>query len=343
VEALSLTYAGMRYADRTDALADGTVKPRNIDLRVESITSVSDLFNKMAQTAAYEVAEMSLSSYVMMRSAGDRRLVGLPIFTSRAFRHSQIYVHADSGIVDPRDLVGKDVGVSQYQMTAALWIRAFLQHDYGVAPQQIRWFTGGLSTPGFAERVPHTPPPGVRLERIPEDRTLEDMLERGEISALIGARQPTAFLLGSARVRRLFPDYRAVELDYYRRTRHFPIMHMVVVRRDVYEAHRWVALALLDAFEEAKRRGYERLRDMDTPAIAHPWIASELTELAAIFGGDPFVYGFRPNEHTLAAVTAFSHEQGLSTAKVDAADLFPSETLDWKPSQSRYGETRAIG
>jgi 4,5-dihydroxyphthalate decarboxylase len=328
----------MRYADRIDPLASGSVKPRNIELRVVDVVSVSDLFRTMAQEAAYEVAEMSLSSYTMMVSAGDRRLVGLPIFTSRAFRHSQIYVHADSGIAQPRDLVGKAVGLPQYQMTAALWIRAFLQHDYGVAPKDVHWYTGGLSTPGFAERVPHTPPPGVRLDRIPEDRTLEDMLERGEISALIGARQPQRFLAGSARIRRLFPQYRELELEYYRRTRHFPIMHLVVVRRDVYEAYPWVALALLEAFEESKQRGYERLRDMDAPAVAHPWITSELDELAAAFGGDPFMYGYPANRHTLDAVMQYSHEQGLSKVKLDSGELFAAEVLSWKPGQSAYGE-----
>ena len=299
---------------------------------------VGELFRTVAQDPeSFDAAEMSLSTLTMMVSRGDDRLVGLPIFPSKAFRHSQVYVNAASGIEKPEDLRGRRVGVPEYQMTAAVWIRAFLEHDYGVSPRDVRWFTGGLHTPQYQERLHHEPPPGVTIDLIPAGTTLLEQLDSGELDALTTAQAPKPFVDDTGRVRRLFPDYRAVEEDYLRRTGLFPIMHTVSLRRSLYAEHPWVARALLDAFEEAKRVGRARLRNLDTLAIMHPWAAAELDELKepfARFGGDPFAYGIEPNRHVLDALLGYSHEQGLSDHRVEIADLYARETLDWTPPRA---------
>jgi len=334
VAELRLSYAGVSYYDKTRALERGEVSPVGIELDYIQFDHVGKLFQVVAQDpTTYSASEMSLSTLTMMVSRGDDRLVGIPVFPSKAFRHSQVYLHGASGIEAPQDLAGRRVGVPEYQMTAAVWIRAFLQHDYDVAPASIHWLTGGLDTPEYRERLRHEPPPGVTISLIPSDKSLNGMLESGEIDALATARQPAPFTRGAG-VRRLFPDYRSVEEDYLRRTGYFPIMHTIVVQRSIYEAQRGVALALLEAFEESKRRGRARLRDLDTLALMHPWVAAELDELKepfSAFGGDPFVYGVGPNRHVLEALLDYSYEQGLSERRVGLEELFAPETLDWAP------------
>jgi 4,5-dihydroxyphthalate decarboxylase len=266
-----------------------------------------------------------------MVSRGDDRLVGLPIFLSRAFRHSQVYVNVDSGISSPEDLRSRRVGIPEYQMTAALWIRAFLQHDYGVAPSDVDWWTGGLMTPQYRERLGHSVPEDVSLRRIPEDRALEEMLEVGDLDALVTARAPVPFLGGSSKIRRLFPNYVEVERDYHRRTGFFPIMHAVAMRRSTYEANPWIATALLDAFEQAKRVSLERLHDQDTLPVMHPWMDATLDQIHDEFQGDPFVYGFEPNQEILDAMVSYSVEQGLAQRRLRPQDLMAPESLDWRP------------
>jgi 4,5-dihydroxyphthalate decarboxylase len=267
---LHMRYAGVSYYDKTRALERGEVVPDGIDFEYVQFEDVAELFRVVAQNPEeFDCAEMSTSTLTLMISRGDDRLVGIPVFTSKAFRHSQVYVNTGSGIDRPEDLTGKRVGVPEYQMTAAVWIRAFLQHDYGVAPGEIHWLTGGLETPDYSERLHHEPPPGVTIELIPAGKTLEEMLDSGEIDALATGR--------------LFPDYRAVEEEYLRRTGIYPIMHTVVLQRKIYEANPWAPVALADAFEEARHHGRDRLRDLDTLAVMHPWIAAELEELKEPF------------------------------------------------------------
>jgi 4,5-dihydroxyphthalate decarboxylase len=329
---LPLTYAGVSYYDRTRALERGEVVPDGIDLRYERFEHVGELFRIQAQERRFESSEMSLSTLVLMRSRGADDLLAIPVFPSRAFRHSQVYVREGSGIDKPEDLAGKRVGIPEYQMTAAVWIRAFLEEDYGVAPSDVHWLTGGLSTPAYQERLRHDPPPGVTIELIPSDKTLEGMLESGEIDALSTAAAPRPFTQRKG-VRRLFPDYRSVEEDYFRRTGYFPIMHTVCVRKDVYEANPWVPLSLLNAFEEAKRIARHRLRDLDTLAVMHPWIAAELNAIDEMWGGkDPFALGVEANLETVRAVCRYSHHQGLAEREVDPLELFPPEVHDWQPA-----------
>lgn len=333
---LKLRYAGVSYYDKTRALERGELSPEGIELEYVQFEHVGELFRVMAQDpTSFDAAEMSFSTLTMMTSRGDNRLVGIPVFPSKAFRHSQVYVHAASDIQKPEDLAGRRVGVPEYQMTAAVWIRAFLEHDYGVPPSAVKWFTGGIDTPVYQERLHHDAPPGVTIDLIPEGKTLYGMLESGELDALTTAKQPTPFSDGSGTVRRLFPDYRAVEEDYLRRTGFFPIMHTMVVQRAIYEENPGVALALLEAFDKSKELGRERLRDLDTLAVMHPWIAAELDELKepfAKFGGDPFAYGVGPNRHVLETLLQYSHDQGLSDRLVGIEEIYAPETLDWAPT-----------
>jgi 4,5-dihydroxyphthalate decarboxylase len=335
VTALRVRYAGVSYYDKTRALECGEVVPEGVELAYVRFEHVGELFRTMAQDpTAFDAAEMSLSTLALMVSRGDDRLVGIPVFPSKAFRHSQVYVHAASGIERPEDLRGRRVGIPEYQMTAAVWIRAFLEHDYGVSPRDVLWLTGGLYMPQYQERLHHEPPPGVTIERIPEGRTLVEMLDTGEIDALVTAQQPQPFTAGTGRVRRLFPNYREVEEEYLRRTGFFPIMHTVALQRRLHEEHPWLAVALLDAFEEAKRVGRARLRNLDTLAVMHPWIAAELDELKepfARFGGDPFAYGIGPNRHVLEALLDYSHEQGLAARRLAVEELFADSTRAWEP------------
>jgi 4,5-dihydroxyphthalate decarboxylase len=323
---LRLTYAGESHFDRTRLLETGEIAPDGIDLTYLEV-GVRDLFRRMAQFAEFEVSEMSVSTMLMLVSRGDDRFVGLPVFPSRHFRHRQIYVRADAGIDAPADLKGRRVGVPEYQMTAALWIRAVLEHDYGVSPRDIHWLEGGLNAPYDVERFRHDPPPGVTIERVVPGTTLSELLLAGEIDAITSSQPPRPFREGSPAVRRLFEDYRTVEREWYERTGFLPIMHMVVMRRDVYEANRWIAVSLLDAFVRSRAAGYEQLHDPDVPPVTHPWWHDEIERLDALFGGDPFRYGFEANREILAAMAQYSYEQGLSTRLVDPAELFAPEVL----------------
>lgn len=324
---LQLTYAGLSYLDRTAALEQGTVAVPGVDLNMVMFRSPGDLFRRQSQHAEFPASEMSLSTFIMLVARGDTRFVGVPVFISRNFRHSQVYVHDAAGIEQPADLRDRDVGIFEYQMTAALWIRAFLQHDHGVAASDLRWWEGGLIEPGHAERFPVELPAEVSVGHIPDDRTLEGMLASGELDALVTVQPPEGFREGKLPVRRLFPDHRAVELDYYQRTSMFPIMHLVVVRRDVYEANRWLPMTLLQAFSDAKRVGSERLRALTGLAVGLPWLASSLAEVDELFGGDAFPYGVPRNRTTLAAAARYSHEQGLAPRVVEVEELFAPEVL----------------
>ncbi len=322
---LTLSYAGELYFDRNGPILDGTVKPEGITLQFEPMRP-RELFHRVAQTTDLDVAEMSTSTYMNLISRGDDRYVALPVFLSRNFRHSYIFVGGDGGIHEPQDLRGKRVGVPEYQMTAALWQRAALQHDYGVQPGELRWYEGGLNRPGYLDRNPIPPPPGVSIERIPEDKYLEGMLVNGELDALFTATRPKAFLDGLGRVRRLFPNFVAVEREYYERTGHFPIMHLAVVRGAVYREHRWVAESLVRAFARAQQIGWERVTDTGTLAVMLPWLPDYLEQGPPVMGPKDWRFGFRESYATLAAMCEYHHEQGLSIRRLTPEELFPVET-----------------
>ncbi|MBI4322138.1 MAG: ABC transporter substrate-binding protein [Chloroflexi bacterium] len=323
---LHLTFACGEY-DRTLALKDGSIQPEGIDINYITM-GPEEIFWRMLRYEEFEASEMSFSSYLLERARGKTRLVALPVFVSRVFRHGYIFINTESGILRPEDLVGKRVGVPEYQMTAALWQRGFLQHDYGVSPDKVLWLTGGLEQPGRKEKLELHLPPGIRVETIPEDKSLSSMLASGEIDALCGARPPSSFLKGSSKLRRLFPDYEAVELEYYRRTRLFPIMHTVVIREEVLEKHRWVADSLYKALCQAKDQCLEAMRNPGTLKYAIPWLIPEIERVRQVFGDDWWPYGVEANRPSLEAAVQYSYEQGLSETKLEVESLFPQSTLE---------------
>lgn len=324
---IPLTYAGLVYWDRTLALATGEVRPGGVELTYVGFDDPGELFRRQSRHAEFPASEMSASSFVAMISRGDDRFVGLPVFPSRHFRHAQVYVNTSAGIRVPQDLRGRKVGILEYQMTAALWIRAFLEHDYGVRPAEIAWLTGGLREPEFHERMPLELPGEISLHRIPAGRTLEGMLAGGEIDALVSAFPPRALADPGSPVDRLFPGYRQVEREYFARTGIFPIMHLVVLRRDVYERHRWLARVLYDAFCAAKDTGRRRLHQITGLAVSLPWLEAELADTESLFDGDAFPYGVAANRMVLEALTRYAHEQHIAQRPTGVDELFAAETL----------------
>ena len=323
---LSLTFGCWNY-DRTRAIADGRVVPDGIDLNYLDMP-VEETFFRMLRHREFDVAEMSLSSYTVSLFREPRRFIAIPVFPSRMFRHSSIYVNAAAGIDAPGDLVGKRVGCPEYQMTAPAWIRGILSEHHGVPVDSVTYVTGGEESPGRSEKITLDLPPSIRVERIGPQQTLARMLAEGEIDALYTARAPSSFRANDGRVRRLFADYGRVERDYFRTTGIFPIMHVVALRRDVYEAHRWIAQSLQKAFVEAQQRTYADLRETAALKAMLPWLVEYVEEAEALMGPDFWPYGFARNRDTLATFLRYSHEQGLAGRLLAPEELFAPETLE---------------
>jgi 4,5-dihydroxyphthalate decarboxylase len=271
---------------------------------------------------------MSLSSYVMSRFADPPPFVAIPVFPSRFFRHSCIYVNRNSGIREPRDLIGKRVGTPEFQMTAGVWIRGILSDEYQVPATSMTFFNGGEEQPGRPEKLKLDLPQSIRLQSIPEDKTLSAMLDAGEIDALYTARMPSTFTPGSGSVKRLFENYPEVEKEYFLRTRIFPIMHTVVIRSDVYEKFPWVAQSLYKAFVLAQREVYQDLYQTAALKYMLPWLVRHVEDTRALMGQDFWPYGVEPNVHVLETFLRYSHEQGLSRHQLKPHDLFAKETLE---------------
>ncbi|MGW3950195.1 ABC transporter substrate-binding protein [Streptomyces sp. NPDC004752] len=312
--------------DRTRALSDGRVTVEGVDLNYLSM-EMPESFHRMFRHAEFDVSEMSLAWYLGSFFTQRRHMVAIPVFPSRMFRHSAIYVNARSGIKEPSDLVGKRVGVPEYQQTAGVWIRGMLADDYGIPLDAVSYHQGGLTEPGRLDSAPRRPE-GIDLSPIGPDDTLSELLERGEIDAIYTAHAPVGFGEGAAHIQRLFPDYRHEEKAYYQRTGIFPIMHTVVIRTDVLEAHPWLARSLMKGFEEAKAIA---LHDLFEPAAAKctlPWLMAEAEETERVFGTRDFwPYGVDRNRHTIETFVRYAHEQGLIPDRPAAEDLFPASTM----------------
>jgi 4,5-dihydroxyphthalate decarboxylase len=320
---LPLTLACGFY-DRTDALRTGAVKPEGIDLTYVAIQSPPELFARMLANAAFDVSEMSCAHSLIRRARGDFPFVAIPIFPSRMFRHGYIFVNTKAGIRGPKDLEGKRIGVPEYSQTAAVWIRGLLQHEYGVDLETVRWVSGGVNAAGRPDILVNRPD-GVAIERV-KDRPLNDLLVEGEIDALIGARRPDA--LGKDRaVARLFPNYRQLEREYYRKTGIFPVMHTVVIREEIYRRHRWVAESLFKAFVEAKARALAGMTFSSSLRYTLPWLHAELDEMAEVFGPDPWPYGMEANRTVLTALVQYLVEQRLMPRPLPLEELYVPLTL----------------
>lgn len=307
---LQLTLACGRY-DRTQPLIDGRVQPEGVDLTFLPLRPVEP-FWRMLNHGEFDVSEMSLSSYTILRSEGDTRFIAIPVFPSRVFRHSAIYVRADSGIQTPQDLRGKRVGVGDYQMTAAVWVRGFLTHEYGVTPEDIVWVAGKPIRS-------IEPPDGIEMEFIPADATLEAMLQHGEIDALISVMIPNG--LGKS-ARRLFRDWRKVEMEYYRKTRIFPIMHTLVLKTSLYKEKPWLAVSFYRAFCRARDLAHQSLYDTDALTISLPWVVDDVEETRRLFGPQIWDYSIEGSLPTLNALLTYLYEQKLSRRRMSIDELF---------------------
>jgi 4,5-dihydroxyphthalate decarboxylase len=312
--------------DRMLALQDGSVKPEGVQLTFLPVMMPEPAF-RMLHYREFDAAEMSLSWYTRTVLSQDRPFIAIPVFPSRMFRHSSVYVNARSGIRDASDLVGRRVGCPEYQMTAAVWVKGILADRHGVPVDSVEYFTGGLEQAGRHE-TPMNLPPSISVSSIGPDKTLSAMLEAGEIDALYTAHQPSSFRDGTGPVRRLWPDSGAVERQYYADTGIFPIMHVIVINWDTYQAHRWLATSLLKAFEQAKRRAYAALYETTALKYMLPFLTEWAESTRQLMGDDPFSYGLPGNEQTLATFLRYSHEQGLSPQLLEPRDLFAVETLE---------------
>lgn len=323
---LQLTFACGDY-DRTRALEEGTVRPDGIELTCLRLP-VEETFFRMMRHREFEVAEMSLSSYVLSLQADPSPFVALPVFTSRQFRHGGIYCNADAGIEQPEDLRGKRVGTPEYQLTAGVWIRGILADRHGVPIDAVRYVTGGQETPGRIEKAALDLGGVVEVDRIRPEQTLSAMLADGEIDALYTPRVPSPFAAGDRRVGRLFRDSVAAEKEYYAATGIFPIMHVVAVRRDVYERRRWVAQSLYKALLLAKEQAMASLYDSSALRFMLPWLTQELEQTKTFMGQDFWSYGVAGNRDVLVTFLRYHHEQGLSRRQLEPEELFAPESLE---------------
>lgn len=311
--------------DRTLPLADGRVQVEGVDLTYLHLP-VEETFFRMARFHEFDVAEMSLSSYLVSLAHG-RPFVAIPVFPSRSFRHNGVYVHASAGIEKPSDLVGRVVGVPEYQLTACVWIRGILAEHEGVPVSSVAYRTGGLHEPGRVEKLA-VAPDGVDLSPIEPGRTLDGLLVEGALDAVYCPRTPRSFLRKDPAVRRLWADPKAAELDYYRATGIFPIMHTVVIRRSLYEAEPWLAGSLYKAFCSAKALVQEGLEDTAASLSMLPWTYAAVAEAQGLIGDDYWAYGIEANRTTLTTFARYAHDQGLTERVFEPEELFAPETTE---------------
>jgi 4,5-dihydroxyphthalate decarboxylase len=324
--ALDLSIAIGDY-DRVRPLAQGRVRIDGCE-PVFMHLEPEEIFFRAFRQQAFDVCELSLSTFALRTARGDCPYVGVPVFPSRAFRHTAIYIRTDRGIGRPEDLKGKRIGIPEYQLTANVWARAILLDDHGVDPSHIRWIQGGQEEPGRIEKAAFGLPEGVRINPAPEGKTLSGMLEAGEIDGLIAPRAPSCFARRAPNVGWLFNDPQAAAADWFRRTGVFPIMHLLGVRRSLVEQHPWLPVALLKAFEQSKRLAMEALAEPAAPKVMLPFLDEQVRAAQALMGEDWWPYGLEKNRATLETFLQHHHRQGLSPRKLEPEALFDPSTLE---------------
>lgn len=313
--------------DRSRPVLDGRVKVPGVDFTFMP-GEPEIIFKTALREQAYDVSEMSMSSHITVTARGDAHYVGIPVFPSRAFRHSGIYVRSDRGIDKPEDLKGRTIGLPEYQQTAALWVRGILRDLHGVGVRDVQWRIGGVEQAGLGERIKLDLPADIDAAPIGPDETLNGLLAAGEIDAIVSPRPPSSLDDPDIPVSRLFPDYRAAEIDYHKRTGFFPIMHCLAIRRSLAEEHPDLPAKLFAAFAEARDMALAELGLINVLRVSLPWIATALAETRDIMGGDIWPYGFGANRDELAAMTRYAHEDGLTAERLDPEALFHPSTLD---------------
>lgn len=324
VNKLNLSVAIGDY-DRTRPLIDGAVRIDGVD-PVFMTLSPEEIFFRAFRSAEFDISELSLSSFTVKTAQNDCPYVGIPIFLSRAFRHTAIYVRTDR-IKKPEDLKGKRIGLPEYQLTANVWARAILQDDYGVKPSDVTWIRGGIEEPGRPEKIKLNLPPDVKLENAPEGKTISGMLAAGEIDGFIAPRPPSV-AEDNPNIGWLFPDPTAAAKDYYKRTGIFPIMHLVGIKRTLVEKNPWLPAAVTKAFEQAKSAALVHLSDTSATKVTLPFVEEQLKAARELMGKDFWSYGVSANRKMLETFLRHHHSQGLSSRLVAVEELFHPTTLE---------------
>lgn len=319
---LKMTFACNPY-DRIEPLRDGRVKAEGIDIEVVSNLPPRELFDRFMQSDDFDMAEFSSSEHIAMTCAGEKKLVAIPVFPSKAFRHGFITINKKKGITSPKDLAGKRIGVPLYTMSAALWCRGPLEDDYGVDLSGVTWVQGAVEKAG-AHGNP-LPPPLLKPLKIEQNTTpysLGQLLARGEIDAIIGAVIPDELYTDPDNVGRLWPNFRDVEKDFYRRTKIHPIMHLVAIRKHVYDANPWIAKPLYKAFNEAKNMAWREACYSGAQKYMLPFLYDDIDEVHRIFAGDPWAYGLEKNRPSLEKAVELMHRHAMIDRKPDLSELF---------------------
>lgn len=309
-------------------LKDGAVRAEGLAINFITINRPPEVHWRMGMHQEFDAAEMSFGSFVAGQARGGYPFVGIPAFVYRKFRHSCAYVNVAAGIDKPEDLKGKRVGIPEWQMTATVWLRGFLQDDYGVRPSDIHWLTGGLESSERKEKVALQLPPEIEIQNIPAGKNLSDMLVTGEIDALLTAQVPVPFVKRAPQVRRLFADPRAVETEHFHRTGIFPIMHVMVLREEIVKRHPWVAQSLYKALLEAKQHCIDAIFRNDAIHSVIPWAANHAEDIRRLMGQDFWPYGVDANRKTLETFLRYSVDQGIASRALGVDELFPATTLD---------------
>jgi len=322
---LNLSIAMGDY-DRTRALYDGRVQIDGVD-PVFMLLNPEEMFFRAMRSRDFDIAELSFSSYLVKHSRGESPYIAVPVFLSRAFRHTCIYVRKDR-IRRPEDLKGKRIGLPEYQLTAHVWARAILQDDFGVRPEDVTWVRGGIDTPGRPEKIALQLPPDVKVEPAPEGATISELLDRGEIDAFMAPRPPSRHVLQNQNVGWLFDDPTSVAKDYYRRTGVFPIMHVVGIRKELAAQHPWLPAAVQKAFTQSKAAALELLGDTSATKVTLPFVEEQLKAARDVMGEDYWSYGVQPARRTLETFVRHHHSQGLSSRLVPVEELFHPATYE---------------
>lgn len=323
---LKLSVATGDY-DRTRPIFDGRVQIDGVD-PVCMLLSPEEMFFRAFRHKDFDISELSLSSYCVTVARGDPHYIGIPVFLSRAFRHTSVYIRLDRGIDKPEDLAGKRIGIAEYQQSANVWARGILEQEYGVKPADITWVRGGMDTPGRPEKLKLDLPPEIGIEQAPDGVTLNEMLADGDIDGFIGPRWPRCFDEGHPQVGRLFSDSIAVASEHYRRTRIFPIMHLVGLRRELAEQQPWLPAALVKAFSAAKELALTALSDTSATKMTMPFVEDNLSVVKRLMGENYWPYGVADNVHVLDAFCDMHFRQGLSPRRLEVDELFHPSTYE---------------
>jgi 4,5-dihydroxyphthalate decarboxylase len=323
---LQLSVAVGNY-DRIRPLVDGEVQIEGVD-PVFMLQDPEEIFFCAFRHADYDICELSLSSYSVKTAVGTSPYIAVPVFPSRAFRHTSIYVRADRGINRPEDLQGKRIGVPEYQLTANVWVRLFLEEEYGVKASDVTWVRGGYEDATRVEKISLNLPDDVKLENAPDGQTISNLLAEGKIDAVIGPRAPSCFDRGHPQVKYLFDDPHKTAAEWYSRTKLFPIMHTLGIRTTLAERHPWLPGAVMKAFEKSKALALTRLSDTSATKITLPFVEDQLRAARKLMGTDFWPYGFADNEHVVDRFLARHYAEGLSSRRLEARELFHPASLE---------------